>query len=140
MQLPRNKLLNKIIKQQQKGKIGGLIVNYWVNIGVRYFICKIIILKNLETLIFNKKKERKEICLKFVLQSGKRNELDLQNYNFACLLNKKYTLAPISAQLSEASTFDVISVVSCQFQSSLFNQFSSSHYCCLLTQSKFFMA
>ena len=140
MQLPRNKLLNKIIKQQQKGKIWGLIVNHWVNIGVRYFICKIIILKNLETLIFNKKKERKEICLKFVLQSGKRNELDLQNYNFACLLNKKYTLAPISAQLSEASTFDVISVVSCQLQSSLFNQFSSSHYCCLLTQSKFFMA
>ena len=60
-------------------------------------------------MISNKKKEKTEICLKFVLQSGKRNELDLQNYNFACLLNKKYTLAPKSAQLSEASTFDVIS-------------------------------
>ena len=107
MQLPKNKLLDKIIKQQQKGKNWGLIVNHWVNIDVRYLICKVIIFKNLET-----SKERKEICLKFVLQSGERNELDLQNYNFACLLNQKYTLAPISAQLSEASTFDVISVVS----------------------------
>ena len=91
-------------------------------------------------MISNKKKEGKEICLKFVLQSGKQNELDLQHYNFACLLNKKYTLAPISAQLSEASTFDVILVVSCQFQSSLFNHFSNSHDRYLLNQSKFFIA
>ena len=133
-------LLNKIIKPHQKGKNWGLIVNHWVNIDVLYLICKIIIFKNLETLISNKKKERKEICLKFVLQRSKRNELDLQHYNFACLLNKKYTLAPISVQLSEAPTFDVISVVSCQFQSSLFNQFSSSHDCHLLNQSKFFIA
>ena len=75
MQLPKNKLLDKIIKQQQKGKKWGLIVNHWVNIDVRYLIWKIIIFKNLETLISNKKKESK-VCLKFVLQSGERNELE----------------------------------------------------------------
>ena len=40
---------------------------------------KIIIFKRLETLISNKKKGGKEICLKCVLQSSKRNELDLQH-------------------------------------------------------------
>ena len=75
MQLPKNKLLDKIIKQQQKGKKWGLIVNHWVNIDVRYLIWNIIIFKNLETLISNKKKERK-VCLRFVLQSGERNELE----------------------------------------------------------------
>ena len=79
MQLPKNKLLDKIIKQQQKGKNWGLIVNHWVNIDVRYMMSKIIIFKKLATLITNKKKRREEICLKFVLQSGKRNELDLQH-------------------------------------------------------------
>ena len=78
MQLPKNKLLNKIIKQHQKGKNWGLIVNHWVNIDVRYMTSKIIIFKKLETLISNKKR-KKEICLKFVLQSGKRNGLDLQH-------------------------------------------------------------
>ena len=75
MQLPKNKLLDKIIKQQQKGKKWGLIVNHWVNIDVRYLIWNIIIFKNLERLISNKKKERK-VCLRFVLQSGERNELE----------------------------------------------------------------
>ena len=41
---------------------------------------EIIIFKRLETLISNKKKKGgKEICLKCVLQSSKRNELDLQH-------------------------------------------------------------
>ena len=60
MQLPKNKLLDKIIKQQQKGKNWGLIVNHWVNIDVGYLICKIIIFKNLETLISDKKKKEKK--------------------------------------------------------------------------------
>ena len=62
MQLPKNKLLDKIIKQQQKGKNWGLIVNHWVNIDVGYLICKIIIFKNLETLIFDKKKKEKKFA------------------------------------------------------------------------------
>ena len=62
MQLPKNKLLDKIIKQQQKGKNWGLIVNHWVNIDVRYMTSKIIIFKKLETLISNKKKERKKFA------------------------------------------------------------------------------
>ena len=62
MQLPKNKLLDKIIKQQQKGKNWGLIVNHWVNIDVGYLICKIIIFKNLETLISDKKKKEKKFA------------------------------------------------------------------------------
>ena len=58
LQLPKNKLLDKIIKQQQKAKNWGLIVNHWVNIDVRYLICKIIIFRNLETLISNKKRKK----------------------------------------------------------------------------------
>ena len=62
MQLPKNKLLDKIIKQQQKGKNWGLIVNHWVNIDVRYMMSKIIIFKKLATLITNKKKEGKKFA------------------------------------------------------------------------------
>ena len=53
---------DKTIKQQQKGKRWGLIVNHWVNIDVRYLICKIKIFKNLETLISNKKKKEKKFA------------------------------------------------------------------------------
>ena len=56
---PKNKLLKKIIKQQQKGKHLGLIVKHWVNIDVRYMMSKIIIFKKLGTLITNKKKGKK---------------------------------------------------------------------------------
>ena len=58
----KNKLLDKIIKQQQKGKNWGLIVNHWVNIDVRYLICKIIIFKNFETSISNKRKKGKKFA------------------------------------------------------------------------------
>ena len=61
---PKNKVLNKIIKQQQKGKNWRLIVNHWVNIDVRYMMSKIIIFKKLGTLITNKKKGKKRNLLK----------------------------------------------------------------------------
>ena len=61
MELPKNKSLDKIIKQQEKGKKWGLIVNHWVNIDVGYLICKIIIFKNLETLISNKKRKKRNL-------------------------------------------------------------------------------
>ena len=60
----KNKELNKIIKQQQKGKNWRLIVNHWVNIDVRYMMSKIIIFKRLETLISNKKKGSERNLLK----------------------------------------------------------------------------